>query len=193
MNSIDILVAVLTVIAVFVPFIISRMEKRDKLKKTIYLIELIKTKDELISLIEKHKDSPILLNKLNINLQELEEDILSVKKRFRLGGFVTLISLEILVLFYTLSNLILTSAKQSRLLFFEGILESELSRVSLVFSIFLVSFFITFKVSQLIKHKIEHTLMFNLLVFVIYNLVLLIVGATTTLLLSYTDKYLSWW
>lgn len=193
MNSIDILVAVLTVIAVFVPFIISRMEKRDKLKKTIYLIELIKTKDELISLIEKHKDSPILLNKLNINLQEIEEDILSVKKRFRLGGFVTLISLEILVLFYTLSNLILTSAKQSRLLFFEGILESELSRVSLVFSIFLVSFFITFKVSQLIKHKIEHTLMFNLLVFVIYNLVLLIVGATTTLLLSYTDKYLSWW
>ena len=192
MNS-EILVAVLTVIAVFVPFIISRMEKRDKLKKTIYLIELIKTKDELISLIEKHKDSPILLNKLNINLQEIEEDILSVKKRFRLGGFVTLISLEILVLFYTLSNLILTSAKQSRLLFFEGILESELSRVSLVFSIFLVSFFITFKVSQLIKHKIEHTLMFNLLVFVIYNLVLLILGATTKLFLSYTDKYLSWW
>ena len=193
MNSIDILVAVLTVIAVFVPFIISRMEKRDKLKKTIYLIELIKTKDELISLIEKHKDSPILLNKLNINLQEIEEDILSVKKRFRLGGFVTLISLEILVLFYTLSNLILTSAKQSRLLFFEGILESELSRVSLVFSIFLVSFFITFKVSQLIKHKIEHPFMFNLLVFVIYNLVLLILGATTKLFLSYTDKYLSWW
>ena len=193
MNSIDILVAVLTVIAVFVPFIISRMEKRDKLKKTIYLIELIKTKDELISLIEKHKDSPILLNKLNINLQEIEEDILSVKKRFRLGGFVTLISLEILVLFYGLSNLILDSAKQSGLLFFEGILESELSRVSLVFSIFLVSFFITFKVSQLIKHKIEHPFMFNLLVFVIYNLVLLILGATTKLFLSYTDKYLSWW
>ena len=192
MNS-EILVAVLTVIAVFVPFIISRMEKRDKLKKTIYLIELIKTKDELISLIEKHKDSPILLNKLNINLQEIEEDILSVKKRFRLGGFVTLISLEILVLFYGLSNLILDSAKQSGLLFFEGILESELSRVSLVFSIFLVSFFITFKVSQLIKHKIEHPFMFNLLVFVIYNLVLLILGATTKLFLSYTDKYLSWW
>tara|TARA_B110000285_G_scaffold84843_1_gene97322 strand:- start:278 stop:787 length:510 start_codon:yes stop_codon:yes gene_type:complete len=169
------------------------MEKRDKLKKTIYLIELIKTKDELISLIEKHKGSPILLNKLNINLQEIEEDILSVKKRFRLGGFVTLISLEILVLFYGLSNLILDSAKQSGLLFFEGILESELSRVSLVFSIFLVSFFITFKVSQLIKHKIEHPFMFNLLVFVIYNLVLLILGATTKLFLSYTDKYLSWW
>ena len=193
MNSIDILVAVLTVIAVFVPFIISRMEKRDKLKKTIYLIELIKTKDELISLIEKHKGSPILLNKLNINLQEIEQDILLVKKRFRLGGFVTLISLEILVLFYAFSNVILADAKQSGLLFFEGIFASEVSKVILLFSLFSASFFITFKVSQLIKQKIQNPLLTNLLVFVIYNLVLLIAVSATYLLLSFTDKFNPWW
>jgi hypothetical protein len=50
MESIDIVVALLTLIAVFIPLITSRKEKRDKLRKTIYLMELIKTKDELISL-----------------------------------------------------------------------------------------------------------------------------------------------
>jgi len=192
MNLIDVIVALLTIIAVFVPFIMSRLEKRDKLKKTIYLIELIKTKDELISLIKRHeenKGSPILLNKLNNNLNEIDQEIFTSKKRFILSGFLTFISLEILVLFYIMSNIILGSAKESGLFFFEGILGSELSRIILLFSLFSLSFFITFKLAPLIKRKIKNSTIFNLTVVIIYNLVFFIIGTISYLFLKYSDMY----
>ena len=51
--NLDFFIVFLTGLAVIVPVVIPWLEKRDKLKKTVYLIELIKTKDELTNLIEQ--------------------------------------------------------------------------------------------------------------------------------------------
>ena len=189
MESIDIVVALLTLIAVFIPLIISRIEKRDKLRKTIYLIELIKTKDELINLINKYdenKSSPILFNKLNNNLEEINQEIYKSKKRFRIIGFFTFISLEILILFYVMSRFIIG---KSKLPFLEGILKSELSNVILLFSIFAFSFFVTFKFITFFKSKIKNSIIFNFTIIILYNLILILIVIFICFFLMYTDRF----
>ncbi len=189
MEPIDIVVALLTLMAVFIPLIISRIEKRDKLRKTIYLIELIKTKDELINLINKYdenKSSPILFNKLNNNLEEINQEIYKSKKRFRIIGFFTFISLEILILFYVMSRFIIG---KSKLPFLEGILKSELSNVILLFSIFAFSFFVTFKFITFFKSKIKNSIIFNFTIIILYNLILILIVIFICFFLMYTDRF----
>ncbi len=189
MEPIDIVVALLTLMAVFIPLIISRIEKRDKLRKTIYLIELIKTKDELINLINKYdenKSSPILFNKLNNNLEEINQEIYKSKKRFRIIGFFTFISLEILILFYVMSRFIIG---KSKLPFLEGVLKSELSNVILLFSIFAFSFFVTFKFITFFKSKIKNSIIFNFTIIILYNLILILIVIFICFFLMYTDRF----
>ena len=193
MELIDILVALLTLIAVFIPLIISRIEKRDKLKKTIYLIELIKTKDELINLINRYdenKSSPILFNKLNNNLEEINQEIYKSKKRFRIIGFFTFISLEILILFYIMSRFIIG---KSKLGFLEGFLKSELSNVLLLFLIFAFSFFVTFKFINTLKNKIKNPIIFNFTIIIFYNLILFLTLSFIYFFLAFTDKLTNLW
>ena len=193
MESIDIVVALLTLIAVFIPLIISRIEKRDKLKKTIYLIELIKTKDELINLINRYdenKSSPILFNKLNNNLEEINQEIYKSKKRFRIIGFFTFISLEILILFYIMSRFIIG---KSKLGFLEGFLKSELSNVLLLFLIFAFSFFVTFKFINTLKNKIKNPIIFNFTIIIFYNLILFLTLSFIYFFLAFTDKLTNLW
>ena len=189
MESIDIVVALLTLIAVFIPLIISRIEKRDKLRKTIYLMELIKTKDELINLINRYdenKSSPILFNKLNNNLEEINQEIYKSKKRFRIIGFFTFISLEILILFYVMSRFIIG---KSKLPFLEGVLKSELSNVILLFSIFAFSFFVTFKFITFFKSKIKNLIIFNFTIIILYNLILFVIVIFICFFLMYADRF----
>jgi hypothetical protein len=193
MELIDIVVALLTLIAVFIPLIISRIEKRDKLKKTIYLIELIKTKDELINLINRYdenKSSPILFNKLNNNLEEINQEIYKSKKRFRIIGFFTFISLEILILFYIMSRFIIG---KSKLGFLEGFLKSELSNVLLLFLIFAFSFFVTFKFINTLKSKIKNPIIFNFTIIIFYNLILFLTLSFIYFFLAFTDKLTNLW
>ena len=193
MELIDIVVALLTLIAVFIPLIISRIEKRDKLKKTIYLIELIKTKDELINLINRYdenKSSPILFNKLNNNLEEINQEIYKSKKRFRINGFFTFISLEILILFYIMSRFIIG---KSKLGFLEGFLKSELSNVLLLFLIFAFSFFVTFKFINTLKNKIKNPIIFNFTIIIFYNLILFLTLSFIYFFLAFTDKLTNLW
>jgi|TARA_B110000977_G_C10803427_1_gene387257 hypothetical protein len=193
MELIDIVVALLTLIAVFIPLIISRIEKRDKLKKTIYLIELIKTKDELINLINRYdenKSSPILFNKLNNNLEEINQEIYKSKKRFRIIGFFTFISLEILILFYIMSRFIIG---KSKLGFLEGFLKSELSNVLLLFLIFAFSFFVTFKFINTLKNKIKNPIIFNFTIIIFYNLILFLTLSFIYFFLAFTDKLTNLW
>ena len=193
MELIDIVVALLTLIAVFIPLIISRIDKRDKLKKTIYLIELIKTKDELINLINRYdenKSSPILFNKLNNNLEEINQEIYKSKKRFRIIGFFTFISLEILILFYIMSRFIIG---KSKLGFLEGFLKSELSNVLLLFLIFAFSFFVTFKFINTLKNKIKNPIIFNFTIIIFYNLILFLTLSFIYFFLAFTDKLTNLW
>lgn len=177
----------------FIPLIISRIEKRDKLKKTIYLIELIKTKDELINLINRYdenKSSPILFNKLNNNLEEINQEIYKSKKRFRINGFFTFISLEILILFYIMSRFIIG---KSKLGFLEGFLKSELSNVLLLFLIFAFSFFVTFKFINTLKNKIKNPIIFNFTIIIFYNLILFLTLSFIYFFLAGTDKLTNLW
>ena len=89
-------IAILSFIAVLIPLFISWYDRKDKLKKTVYLIELIKTKEQLKDLIEDLKtqsNTTILIEKLESNLEEIEDEIYDSQRR-KLSKWIFIIYLN---------------------------------------------------------------------------------------------------
>ena len=187
----ELLIVILTGLAVIVPFIIPLIEKKDKLKKTVYLIELIKTRDELCAIIEKStkdKKSPILVDKLNKNLQEIENDINSSTKRFKIDIFHIIISLEIFSLFSILRNDDIQK-QISEINFLEGIFASTVVRVVLLLIIiisgYLIAMYTTKKIN--LKEKITKLLYYNIVMIGVFNIVIVVIGILMYYILWYSD------
>jgi hypothetical protein len=181
MSDLELFVAVLTGIAVFFPTLIDWFEKKDRLKKTVYLIELLKTRDELTGIIEKQQEgSPILLDKLQNSLSEIEREINSEKQSFSYGWFISFVSIEIFFVFGGLSEIIISNASSTGLLFLEGALYHPIMRILLLLLLIGGSIFVTFKLSSPIKAWFNGKLSYNLTLIVFFNFVF-----TTLLMLTY--------
>ena len=192
--KLDFFVAVLTGLAVIVPFIIPWLEKRDKLKKTVYIIELIKTKDELekiINTIKEGNKSPILLEKLTENLKEIENDINSSNKRFRINVFLVFISVEIFFIFNYLSNIIIQKSWESGLHFLQGILKYPAMRILLILAIIVFAYVLATYVSKRfeIKNKFKNVTMYYVSMVVLFNIILLLTGVFSFYFLKHTDPF----
>ena len=192
----NLVVAVLTGFAVVVPFIIPWIERRDKLKKTIYLIELLKTKEELKTIIEIQKqkeNSPILIEKLSKNLKEIDEDIYAARRKYIVSGFIIIISIEIFFLFNMLTSIILGTAYKTGLLFLEGILFYPLTRVILLLAIITTSFIITLRFKKYIKDRVKQIILYNITMVVVFNVILILFGTFTFFFLKYSDDFIPWY
>ena len=168
-NTGELLLTFFTLIAAGVPFLISWLEKRDKLKRTVYLIELIKTKDELIKIIDNQKasqNSAILQQKLENNLEEIEKEIYKSKKKFSLFGFLTIISIEIPIIFYFYASKFFKKGIG------EGIFNKEIYQNILFLILLSLSFIITIRLANLIRKKIKNKILYNIFVILVFNLIL---------------------
>ena len=195
--NLDFIVAILTGLAVIVPFIIPWLEKRDKLKKTVYLIELIKTKEELekiVSKVQETNSSPILLSKLKTNLQEIEDDINFSKRKYNVNGFYLVISVEIFFLFSFLSSIIIQKSWESGLHFLEGVFSYPATRIAMILLVILISFIVSEKISKYfnIKTKTKNVLVNDLIMVVLFNISILVLGILGYLLLFYSDPFIPW-
>jgi len=197
MNYLDLIVAILTGLAVIVPFVIPLIERKDKLKRTVYLIELLKTKEELIQLIKQQKrndNSPILIDKLESNLEDIENDIYSARRKFRFEGIIIIaISIEIFFIFNLLSGVIIEKSYETGLYFLEGILRYPVSRIFLLLILIIFSFIATMKLSKKIKVIITNTFWVNLIVFGIFNILMFSLGIIMFFTLKYSDSIIPWY
>ena len=168
-NTGELLLTFFTLIAAGVPFLISWLEKRDKLKRTVYLIELIKTKEELIKIIDNQKasqNSAILQQKLENNLEEIEKEIYKSKKKFSLFGFLTIISIEIPIIFYFSASHFFNKGIG------EGIFNKEIYQNILFLILLALSFIITLRIANVIRKKIKNKILYNVFVILVFNLIL---------------------
>ena len=196
--NLDFFIVFLTGLAVIVPVVIPWLEKRDKLKKTVYLIELIKTKDELTNLIEQVSQgdhSPILVEKLKKNLEEIENNINSTKNRFQIGGFVIFISIEIFFLFNYLSYIIVENSYKTGLHFLEGIFQSPAVRILILLLIIIMAFISSMYVSKSLqlKERIRNIYLNNVIMIAIFNILLLGIGLSVYIFLKFSDPFIPWY
>ena len=187
----ELFVVVLTGLAVIVPFIIPLIEKKDKLKKTVYLIELIKTRDELSAIIHKStrdKNSPILVDKLKRNLEEIENDINSTTKRFKINVFLLFISLEIFSLFSILRNIKIQNSI-SKIPFLEGIFGSTAVQVVLLLIIIISAYLVTIYMSKkiLTKKRMKKRVYYNIAKIGMFNILIIAIGTLMYYILWYSD------
>ena len=165
----ELLAPILTVLVGAFPFIIRRFEKRDKLKTTIYLMQLIKTKDELEDLIAKHQvmgNSTILVEKLKKNLSEIESEINKSKRRFTFFSFYTVIFFEIIILFYLLPDYLIGNGQR------EGIFAWWLGLYALLFFVLSIVLILSIIYSKIIREYIKNKIVYNLSVVFVFNLFL---------------------
>lgn len=191
--SVDLFIAILTGLAVIVPFIIMWLERRDKLKKTVYLIELIKTKDELTKLLEQmasEEKSPVLIQKLEKNLTEIDKEINTTKNRYQIAGFLVFSSLEVLIVFSWLAYYIVDHPNLARLHFLEGIFGAPPGRIILILIVVVSSFLLTFRASKWIslRDRIKNLWAYNLSMIGLLNISMLVSGTLWYFLLRVLDK-----
>lgn len=180
-------IAILSLLAALIPIFVSWYDKRDKLKKTVYLIELIKTKDQLKGLIEEltiQSNTTILIEKLQKNLEEIESEIYASQKRKITNAFLIFISIEIFLIFSIYSESVI-----SKLHFLEGIFESSTSQMLLFFLIVMVSYIATFQISKKKWFKFKNQYKKNAVSIIVFNLILMLLSFMTYKVLDSLDIY----
>lgn len=185
--KLEYVIAILSFIAALIPLFISWYDKRDKLKKTIYLIELIKTKDQLKELIENlttQSNTTILIQKLEMNLKEIEDEIYTSQKRKITNAFVIFISIEIFLIFLIFSELVIP-----KLNFLEGIFESSISQMLLFFFIVMISYIATFEIYKKKWMKIKNQYQKNVVPIFVFNLILIALSLVIYKTLDSLDIY----
>ena len=77
MELIDIITVFVSIVALFLPFFLSSYDKNSKLRKAIYLKELLKTRDDLNQILVKTdiKEQQILYEKLEAMLSDINKEI----------------------------------------------------------------------------------------------------------------------
>ena len=187
MMKLEYTIAILSLLAALIPIFVSWYDKRDKLKKTVYLIELIKTKDQLKELIEDLKtqsNTTIIIEKLHKNLEEIEGEIYASQKRKITNAFLIFISIEIFLIFSIYSESVI-----SKLHFLEGIFESSTSQMLLFFLIVMVSYIATFQISKKKWFKFKNQYKKNAISIIVFNLILMLLSFMTYKVLDSLDIY----
>lgn len=196
MSYLELIVACLTLIAVVLPYFLQNKDKRSKLKNTVYLIELIKTKNSLEDLVSSKtvQESSVLSAKLKQSLDDINNEIHSERGK-RLNTYLTLlISLEIFVIFSVLSSKIISDAKSLGLLFLEGVFESPTARIFLLLLVLLIAILICYRLLLVIPFfKRFKQMEYTLLGFGLFNLVLLLSTLMIYLILYVSDPFVIWY
>jgi hypothetical protein len=164
----------------------------------VYLIELIKTKERLTNIIDqvkKENNSPILLEKLLNNLQEIENDINYSGKKMEINIFFLVISVEIFFIFSKLSNIIILETWESKLYFLEGIFASPAMRIVLILTIIIISYISTVYLFRKLKlaDKIKSLFWLYSSMIGVFNILLLLIGAFVYFFLKFSDSSISWY
>ena len=180
-------IAILSLLAALIPIFVSWYDKRDKLKKTVYLIELIKTKDQLKDLIEELKtqsNTTILIEKLQKNLEEIESEIYASQKKKITNAFLIFISVEIFLIFSFFSEFVIL-----KLHFLEGIFESSISQMLLFLLIVMISYIATFELSKKKWLKFKNQYKKSAASIILFNLILMVLSFVVYKTLDSLDIY----
>lgn len=202
-ETIDFLKAIGPFLAVLAPVIVIWIQKKDKLHKTKYFIELVKSWEELKQIkhqLESENSSPIVLEKVNSLLEEIDGEINNTSDRSNITVFMTIVFVEsvmIGILFTSWSDyfnkVFVGSSQDSGLLFLEGIFRSTSARFALLMVFVSISIFLTIMSTKKLANKIQKTHIRNLTLLAAFNVILIAVIVLMSLLLALLDPIVPYW
>ncbi|HMV27673.1 MAG TPA: hypothetical protein PLG25_02265 [bacterium] len=202
-NSLDFMRAIGAASAVFVPLIVFYLQKRDKLQKTKYFIDLVKSQDELIKIRDQHASqngNDIVMMKINSLLSEIEDEINHTVDRERIVSFLLFVFLEVIVLSALiiqwsdyLNKIISGASYESGLFFLEGIFQTTTARLILASMIVSLSVFLTIKSVKKWVDRINRPKLRTTMLVLGFNGVLIVVAIVTSLILAILDPIIPLW
>ena len=202
-ETIDMIKAVGPFLAVLAPLIVIWIQKRDKLQKTKYFIDLVKSWEELKKIkveLESENAPPMVLEKVNSLLEEIDGEINNTSDRSNITVFMSFVFLEsviISILFTSWSDyfnkIFVGSSVDSGLLFLEGIFRSTTARFALLMVIVSMSIFLTIISTKKLAKNIQKTYTRNLALLATFNAILVAVTVLISLVLTLLDPIIPYW
>lgn len=202
-ETIDFLKAIGPFLAVLAPLIVIWIQKKDKLQKTKYFVELVKSWEELKQIkiqLESEHSSPIVLEKVNSLLKEVDNEINSTSERSNITVFMSIVFVESVVLGILFSSLsdyfnavFVGSSRDSGLLFLEGMFRSTTARFALLMVFVSISIFLTIISTKKMVNRIQKTYIRNLTLLAVFNVVLISVTIVISLILTLLDPISPYW
>lgn len=202
-ETIDFIKAVGPFLAVLAPLIVIWIQKRDKLQKTKYFIDLVNSWEELKKIkaeLELENASPMVLEKVNSLLVEIDGEINNTSDRSNITVFMYFVFLEsviISILFTSWSDyfnkVFVGSSYDSGLLFLEGIFRSTTARFALLMVIVSLSIFLTIISTKKLVKNIQKTYIRNLTLLATFNAILIAVTVLISLILTLFDPIIPYW
>ncbi|MBL7993867.1 hypothetical protein JNM05_00705 [bacterium] len=202
-ETIDFLKAIGPFLAVLAPLIVIWIQKKDKLQKTKYFVELVKSWEELKQIkiqLESEHSSPIVLEKVNSLLREVDSEINSTSERSNITVFMSIVFVESVILGILFSSLsdyfnavFVGSSRDSGLLFLEGIFRSTTARFALLMVFVSISIFLTIISTKKMVNRIQKTHIRNLTLLAVFNVLLISVTIVISLILTLLDPISPYW
>jgi hypothetical protein len=194
----------LAVVSVFVPFIINWIEKKSKLQQSIYFMELIKAKNQLIEIKEeqdRRESSPILNKKLDSLLNNINDEINKNSEKHSINYFIFFVFIEAILFlsafFFKISSWITRilngKSYETGIYFLEGIFKSQESRLILMAIFISISIYLTTIFSKKIFEVLKNNLLINFVLLIIFNIVFLIITTIGAIILMKLDPIIPIW
>ena len=202
-GTIDLIKTIGPFLAVLAPLIVIWIQKRDKLQKTKYFIELVRSWEELKKIkseLESSNAPPIVLEKVNSLLDEIDNEINYSSDRSNITVFMTVVFVEsvIIGILFTswsdyLNKVFVGSSYDSGLMFLEGIFRSTTARFILLMIFVSVSILLTILGMKRLTKNIQKTYVRNLTLLASFNLILIAVTFLISLILTILDPIVPLW
>lgn len=202
-ETIDFLKTIGPLLAVLAPLIVIWIQKRDKLQKTKYFIELVQSWEQLKKIkieLESEKSPPIVLEKVNSLLEEIDGEINNTSERSNITVFMSLVFAEsviISILFTSWSDyfnkVFIGASYDTGLMFLEGIFRSTTARFVLLMVFVSISIFLTIISAKKLTNKIQKAHVRNLTLLASFNVILIAVTVLISLILTALDSFVPYW
>ncbi len=202
-QTLDLLRALAGALAVLVPLVVFWFQRVDRLQKSKYLIDLVRSYEDLVEIRKRQVESdapPVVLEKIDTMIGELDRELKGGPDKLNITPFMVVLAVVtffVSLLFTQLSDYInrLFTGKsyESELFFLEGIFASAMARFALLLVYLVISIFLTILVSRLLVTRMKNAFVRNLLVLLVFFGVFACVSFLLSLILVLLDPVTTLW
>lgn len=190
----------------FIPFIVRFIERQNKLQRSRYLIDLIKTREELKELLgektEGDATSLVVTRRLEELIEEIEAEIFAPPKEYRIKGYIILITIEIVTMIsgvyfgilVFMNRIIRGKSYENNLPFLEGIFSNPVSRVMMLMLFVTTSIFLSLQVAKKWESAVSrrNRYKFNLFILLVFNIFFCAITLVSSFFLYLLDFFNPW-
>ncbi len=193
--------ATLAAFSVLIPFIITWIERRGRLHRSMHLIDLIKAQDELREIRETRQNNApaVVMRKVDSLLDDIDTELTKTSGfKFSIEPFLVVISAEVFILLSAIflrfseriDEIMSSESWVSGVTFFEGIFQYRSTRLMLLMLCISLAVFITTRAGRAIEKKVNKALLYNVIMWFSFHVAFVALAFLGALVLYLLDESL---